>query len=62
MPDVTNESVIEIESTLNGVDTVLERLRLGTYRVCESCDAPIEDADLLANPLNTRCSMHLDLT
>jgi RNA polymerase-binding transcription factor DksA len=59
MSDVTNESVVDIEATLNGVDAALERLRLGTYRVCESCGTPIDETELIAQPLITQCQRHL---
>jgi RNA polymerase-binding transcription factor DksA len=58
VPDVTNESVVEIEATLNGVDVALERLRLGTYRACDDCGSAIDDADLTGDPLLTRCQSH----
>ena len=50
-----------IESTLNDVDRALERLRLGTYRACQVCSTPIDDADLEANPLLAHCRAHPEL-
>jgi RNA polymerase-binding transcription factor DksA len=61
MPDSTNESVIAIETTLNDVDRALERLRQGTYRECQVCATPIDEADLEANPLLAHCRAHPEL-
>jgi RNA polymerase-binding transcription factor DksA len=61
MSDFTNESVSAIETTLNDVDRALERLRLGTYRACQVCGTPIDDADLDANPLLANCQAHPEL-
>jgi RNA polymerase-binding transcription factor DksA len=61
MSDFTNESVSAIETTLNDVDRALERLRLGTYRTCQVCGMPIDDADLDANALLANCRTHPEL-
>ena len=61
MPDISNESVAAIEATLNDVDRALERLRLGSYRTCQVCQTPIDDADLVANPLLANCRAHPEL-
>jgi RNA polymerase-binding transcription factor DksA len=61
MSEFTNESVSAIETTLNDVDRALERLRLGTYRTCQVCGTPIDDADLEANPLLANCRTHPEL-
>jgi RNA polymerase-binding transcription factor DksA len=61
VPEFSNESVVAIETTLNDVDRALERLRLGTYRTCQVCDAPIDEADLVANPLLANCQAHPEL-
>jgi hypothetical protein len=61
VPEFNNESVAAIESTLNDVDRSLERLRLGTYRTCQVCDTPIDEADLVANPLLANCRAHPEL-
>ncbi|MGC2176328.1 MAG: hypothetical protein WA614_12835 [Acidimicrobiales bacterium] len=58
MSEFTNESVAEIEATLNDVDRALERLRQGTYRTCQVCGSAIDDAALEANPLLANCSAH----
>ena len=62
MSEFTNESVLAIESTLNSVDQVLERLRVGTYRTCQVCDTPIDETDLVANPLLANCPAHPELS
>jgi RNA polymerase-binding transcription factor DksA len=61
VPDISNESVAAIEATLNDVDRALERLRLGSYRTCQVCQTPIDDADLVANPLLANCRAHPEL-
>lgn len=61
MSDFSNESVIAIETTLNEVDRALERLRVGTYRTCQVCQTPIDDAELVANPLLANCPAHPEL-
>ena len=61
MSDFNNESVAAIEVTLNDVDRALERLRVGTYRTCQVCNAPIIDSDLIANPLLANCPSHPEL-
>jgi RNA polymerase-binding transcription factor DksA len=61
MPEFANESVSAIESSLNDVDRALERLRNGTYRTCQVCQAPIEESVLVANPLLANCPAHPEL-
>jgi RNA polymerase-binding transcription factor DksA len=61
MSDFNNESVLAIETTLNEVDRALERLRVGTYRTCQVCETPIDDAALIANPLLANCPAHPEL-
>ena len=61
MSEFPNESVTEIETTLNNVDRALERLRAGTYRTCQVCDAPIAEAQLTVNPLLANCPAHPEL-
>ena len=58
MSEFPNESVAEIEMTLDNVDRALERLRAGTYRTCQVCDAPIDEAELIVNPLLANCPAH----
>lgn len=61
MPEIANESVSAIESTLNDVDRALERLRSGTYRTCQVCHAAIDENALVANPLLANCPTHPEL-
>jgi RNA polymerase-binding transcription factor DksA len=61
MPEFANESVSAIESSLNGVDRALERLRNGTYRTCQVCQSPIEESVLVASPLLANCPAHPEL-
>jgi RNA polymerase-binding transcription factor DksA len=61
MSEFNNESVATIETTLNNVDRVLERLRVGTYRTCQVCHTPIDEADLIGSPLLANCPAHPEL-
>jgi DnaK suppressor protein len=44
---------------LDGVDRALERLSAGTYGQCETCGAPIVEADLERDPTRSLCEQHL---
>lgn len=46
-------------SLLHEVDAALEKLDGGSYGICESCHEPVEDEQLLANPLVRFCLGHL---
>jgi RNA polymerase-binding transcription factor DksA len=61
MSDFDNESVSNIETTLNNVDRALERLRVGAYRTCQVCATPIDESDLVAAPLLAHCPAHPEL-
>jgi RNA polymerase-binding transcription factor DksA len=61
MSEFNNDSVATIEATLNGVDRVLERLRVGTYRTCQVCQAPIDERTLITTPLVANCAAHPEL-
>jgi RNA polymerase-binding transcription factor DksA len=61
MSDFNNESIVAIEITLNDVDRALERLRVGDYRTCQVCNIPIDDAELVTNPLLANCRAHPEL-
>ncbi len=62
MPEFSNESVVAIETTLNEVDRALERLRVGSYRLCTVCATPIAEEDLSAHPLLANCPAHPELS
>lgn len=49
----------QIERLLGEVDGALERMRLGTYGICETCHDPIERERLIADPLICFCLDHL---
>lgn len=49
-------------AVLDGVDRALERLSEGTYGQCETCGAPILDADLERDPARRHCEQHLSVT
>jgi RNA polymerase-binding transcription factor DksA len=61
MPEFANESVSAIESSLTDVDRALERLRNGTYRTCQVCEAQIDESALVASPLLANCPAHPEL-
>lgn len=46
-------------SVLDGVDRALERLSDGSYGQCETCGAPILEADLERDPARRLCEQHL---
>ena len=48
-------------AVLDGVDRALERLSEGTYGQCETCGAPVLDADLERDPTRRMCEQHLSL-
>lgn len=48
-------------AVLDGVDRALTRLSEGTYGACESCGAPILEADLAGDPTRRHCEQHLAL-
>jgi RNA polymerase-binding transcription factor DksA len=61
MSDFDNGSVAALEMTLNDVDRVLKRLRVGTYRTCQVCAAPIDTETLVREPLIAHCRAHPEL-
>ena len=46
-------------AVLDGVDRALERLSEGTYGQCETCGAPVLEADLERDPTRRMCEQHL---
>jgi RNA polymerase-binding transcription factor DksA len=48
-------------AVLDGVDRALERLSAGAYGQCETCGAPVLDADLERDPTRSLCEQHLTL-
>ena len=48
-------------TVLDGVDRALERLSDGTYGQCETCGAPVLEADLERDPTRRMCEQHLTL-
>lgn len=51
---------VELEDRLNTITQALERIKKGTYGVCEVGGERIEDARLEANPAATTCLKHLN--
>jgi len=51
-----NDSLQEL---LDEVDSALERMKAGTFGLCETCHDPIEKARLIADPLARYCLDHL---
>ncbi len=53
----TSETSLDaVDDLLDEVEEALTRLDDGTYGVCESCGAPIEDARLSDSPTERSCS------
>jgi RNA polymerase-binding transcription factor DksA len=46
-------------TVLDGVDRALERLSDGIYGQCETCGAPILEAELERDPARRMCGQHL---
>lgn len=52
----TNEGIVtELEERFNNIKEALQRIKKGTYGVCENCDAKIPIARLEANPAASKC-------
>jgi phosphoserine phosphatase RsbU/P len=49
----------QLARLLREVDAALERLKLGTYGLCEVCNDPIEAERLIADPVGRFCLDHL---
>jgi len=52
-------AIDDATATLDDVDRALDRLSEGTYRTCEVCRAPLNDARLAANPTLRHCADHV---
>lgn len=50
----------ELENRLGSVNHALERIKKGTYGICETGREPIETARLEANPAARTCKKHLN--
>jgi RNA polymerase-binding transcription factor DksA len=50
----------ELEARYQTVETALGKLEQGTYGVCETCAAPIEEERLEANPSAGTCKAHMN--
>ncbi len=48
-----------LRDELDGVERALERLDAGTYGLCETCGAAIDDDVLAVAPQSRSCSAHL---
>ncbi|MEI8051121.1 MAG: TraR/DksA C4-type zinc finger protein [Actinomycetes bacterium] len=57
---VGSEDLGDLAAKLDGVEAAMKRLDAGTYGVCESCGAPLEDERLEGDPTQTRCSSCID--
>jgi len=51
-----SESLLQL---LDEVDSALERMKAGTYGICETCHDPIEKDRLVTDPLVRYCLDHL---
>ncbi len=55
----TNNAIVEeLEGRYNSVTRALERMKEGTYGVCEVCGEKIAVERLMANPAATTCIAH----
>ena len=54
--DTSEASIDGVDGLLDEVEAALTRLDDGTYGMCESCGAPIEDAQLADSPTARSCS------
>ena len=51
---------VSVADLLREVDAALERVRDGSYGICEQCHDPVEQERLIADPLVRFCVDHLD--
>ena len=56
------EDPSQLVNLLQQVDAALERINYGTYGICKTCQDPIEEERLLADPLLCFCLDHLTET
>ncbi len=59
MEERYEDELTRAAAVLDGVDRALERLSEGTYGQCETCGAPVLDADLERDPTRCMCEQHL---
>jgi len=52
--------VAELETTHRNIERALQKIPLGTYGLCEVCNAPIAPSRLNFLPSARTCSLHLD--
>jgi DnaK suppressor protein len=56
-----NESVVgNLERQLKDVDHALENIEANNYGICETCNEPIEEDRLEANPSARTCKAHMN--
>ena len=56
----SNSAVLEqLEKRLSEVRNALEKIKVGTFGVCEVSGEPIEEDRLEANPAATTCKLHM---
>lgn len=49
----------QLEIRFNEIKSALDRIKTGTYGLCETCQKPIETKRLEANPAATSCVKHM---
>lgn len=54
-----NALVHDLEQRLMDIDAALDRMKKGTYGLCEVCKKPIEEDRLKANPAARTCKQHM---
>lgn len=50
----------EVEARLAAIEHALQRLEAGTYWLCATCGAPLDEGDLELDPAATRCRAHAE--
>jgi RNA polymerase-binding protein DksA len=53
--EVLEAILVEAKQELNQIEQALQRVKAGTYGICEQCEQPIDLKRLQALPYTTRC-------
>lgn len=57
----TNQAITDsLNTELRAVDEALERIKSGTFGMCEKCDNEIEEDRLMVNPSARTCKAHMN--
>ncbi len=56
----TNQAIVSsLKAELSEVNDALGKMEVGTYGICETCQQPIEEDRLEANPSARTCKAHM---